>query len=66
MGPQTSVKRKSEMMEDVRAADQATTPTNSGPAKKKMRITQLQKQTLIDNLQLEGISQLREEVFFKS
>jgi len=48
MTPQTARKRKSDEMEGG-----PSTPTGS-PAPKKMKITQPQKQALIDNLQLES------------
>ncbi|KKY14458.1 hypothetical protein UCRPC4_g06716 [Phaeomoniella chlamydospora] len=53
MPPQTK-KRKSNEMADVEAtvSNDVTTPTGS-PAAKRLRITQAQKQALIDNLQLE-------------
>ena len=51
MAPTTTRKRKSDEMEDQPAG--AVTPTGS-PAPKKMRITQQQKQALMDNLQLES------------
>jgi hypothetical protein len=57
MTPPQTRKRKSEEMEGERAEAAATTPTGT-PARKKMRITQSQKQALIDNLQLESAYQL--------
>jgi len=54
MAPTQTRKRKSDEMED---APQAVTPTGS-PARKKMRITESQKQALIDNLQLESMLSL--------
>ncbi len=53
MAPQQSRKRKSDTMEEVRDVPTATTPTGS-PARKRMKISQSQKQALIDNLQLES------------
>lgn len=55
-----SVSRKRKTPEPERDAfnhDEVTTPSNS-PARKKLKITQHQKQTLIDNLQLESASLL--------
>lgn len=46
-------------MEEERDGHQVTTPIGS-PARKKMKITQSQKQALIDNLQLESEDQLPE------
>ncbi len=61
MAPPNTRKRKSEAMEEPEAVvdlgqqDGNVTPTGSpGPARKKMRITQTQKQALMDNLQLES------------
>ena len=48
MAPQGTRKRKSEVLQDA-----VTTPP-SGPSTKKLKITQAQKQALIDNLQLES------------
>lgn len=45
-------KRKSDQMEEPASPAAATTPT--GSPRKKMRITQSQKQALMDNLQLES------------
>ncbi|OAP57156.1 hypothetical protein AYL99_07894 [Fonsecaea erecta] len=57
MAPPTSRKRKSDEMDDL--ADGAVTPSGS-PVRKKMRITQQQKQALIDNLQLEITERARQ------
>jgi hypothetical protein len=51
MAPLNPRKRKSDEMEE--AAPSITTPTGS-PARKRMKISQQQKQALIDNLQLES------------
>ena len=55
----SSTKRKSVEMEDAYPSIEHATPTNT-PSKKRMRITRSQKQTLMDNLQLESmfVSQL--------
>lgn len=53
MAPQ-SRKRKSDAMEET---PHPHTPTGS-PARKRMKITESQKQALIDNLQLESMSDL--------
>jgi hypothetical protein len=54
MSAAMSRKRKSpEPERDALNEDHITTPSNS-PARKKLKITQNQKQTLIDNLQLES------------
>ena len=54
MAPANSRKRKSDEMEELgQEPPRAVTPTGS-PARKKMRITQSQKQALMDNLQLES------------
>lgn len=56
MSASASKKRKSPEPEDnAWNQDQVTTPSNS-PPRKKLKITQRQKQTLIDNLQLESMS----------
>ena len=55
MAPANDRKRKSDVMEEL--AVRAVTPTRS-PARKKLKITQQQKQALMDNLQLESM-QLR-------
>jgi hypothetical protein len=55
MPPQLLKKRKSDAMEAERGEAVATTPTGH-PARKRMKISQPQKQALIDNLQLEGTS----------
>jgi hypothetical protein len=56
MSASASRKRKSpEPERDAFNQDQVTTPSNS-PARKRLKITQHQKQTLIDNLQLESAS----------
>ena len=52
MAPANPRKRKSEQMEEPASPVAATTPT--GSPRKKMRITQSQKQALMDNLQLES------------
>ncbi|EXJ88585.1 hypothetical protein A1O1_05515 [Capronia coronata CBS 617.96] len=56
MAPPVSRKRKSEEMEE---SPRAVTPEGS-PARKKMRITQTQKQALIENLQLEITERARQ------
>ncbi|KAJ9497246.1 hypothetical protein H2202_007403 [Exophiala xenobiotica] len=56
MTPANTRKRKSDEMEEPA---RAVTPTGS-PARKKMRITQSQKQALIDNLQLEVTERARQ------
>ena len=48
-----SRKRKSDELDEVYNEHQVTTPTPS-PPQKKIKITQSQKQALIDNLQLES------------
>lgn len=53
MAPANARKRKSDEMEEPVGA---VTPTGS-PARKKMKITQSQKQALMDNLQLESEKQ---------
>lgn len=59
MATTPSKKRKSmETERDATSNDQITTPTNN-PARKKLRLTQRQKQALIDNLQLESMSETR-------
>lgn len=50
MAPGNARKRKSDEMEET---PRAVTPTGS-PVHKKMKITQTQKQALMDNLQLES------------
>lgn len=58
MSASMSRKRKTpEPERDAFGQEQVTTPSNS-PARKKLKITQHQKQTLIDNLQLESVSRL--------
>jgi hypothetical protein len=52
MAPSNPRKRKSDEMEE--AVPAGTTPTGS-PTRKKMKISQQQKQALIDNLQLESM-----------
>ncbi|KAK4936663.1 hypothetical protein LTR10_022515 [Elasticomyces elasticus] len=56
MSPTNTRKRKSDQMEESSCA---VTPTGS-PASKKMRITEAQKQALIDNLQLEITERARQ------
>lgn len=57
MATTPSKKRKSmETERDAASNDQITTPTN---ARKKLKLTQRQKQALIDNLQLESMSETR-------
>ncbi|KIX92836.1 uncharacterized protein Z520_11499 [Fonsecaea multimorphosa CBS 102226] len=57
MAPANSRKRKSDEMDDL--AGGAVTPSGS-PARKKLRITQQQKQALMDNLQLEITERARQ------
>ncbi|EXJ77972.1 hypothetical protein A1O3_09131 [Capronia epimyces CBS 606.96] len=58
MAPTRPRKRKSDEMEE---SPRAATPTPSGsPAQKRMRITQTQKQALMDNLQLEITERARQ------
>ncbi|KAJ9615008.1 hypothetical protein H2200_001082 [Cladophialophora chaetospira] len=57
MAPANSRKRKSDAMDEQLTG--AVTPTSS-PARKKMRITQQQKQALMDNLQLEITERARQ------
>ena len=62
MSASASRKRKTpEPERDAFNQDQVTTPSNS-PARKKLKITQHQKQTLIDNLQLESMLQFMSRV----
>ncbi|OJJ04369.1 hypothetical protein ASPVEDRAFT_136088 [Aspergillus versicolor CBS 583.65] len=49
----TATKRKSGEMEDAYPSIEDATPTNTTPPRKRMRITRSQKQSLMDNLQLE-------------
>ncbi|BCS30073.1 uncharacterized protein APUU_80376S [Aspergillus puulaauensis] len=49
----TATKRKSGEMDDAYPSIEDATPTNTTPPRKRMRITRSQKQSLIDNLQLE-------------
>ncbi len=53
MDSQQSRKRKSGAIEAEHETPAVTTPTGS-PARKRMKISQSQKQALIDNLQLES------------
>lgn len=54
MAAASSLKRKSDVVDDAyQDPDGVRTPTGS-PSRKKMRITRKQKQALIDNLQLES------------
>jgi hypothetical protein len=57
MPPQLPKKRKSDALEAEHGDGAVTTPTGH-PARKRMKISQPQKQALIDNLQLEGTSLL--------
>lgn len=55
MAQMQSRKRKSTVLDDEDRDQQSSTPTGS-PARKRTKITQAQKQALIDNLQLESKS----------
>ncbi len=51
----TATKRKSGEMEDAYPSIEDATPTNTTPPRKRIRITRSQKQSLMDNLQLESM-----------
>ncbi|OAL35885.1 hypothetical protein AYO20_04791 [Fonsecaea nubica] len=59
MAPANSRKRKSDEMDEGAGAGGAVTPSGS-PARKRLRITQQQKQALMDNLQLEITERARQ------